>query len=89
MTDRARLARLAGLTRREVACVDDQLLATWVGDGETEEVALWRLRRVRRLRRQLGLDYEAIEIIVRLLDRVERLQALSGTSGMALRILED
>jgi hypothetical protein len=33
-----------------------------------------RLRRIRRLRRDLGLDVEAVAIVVRLLDRIEALE---------------
>ena len=41
------------------------------------EDELRRVRRVRRLRRDLGLDLEAIGIIVRLVERLEELEARS------------
>lgn len=75
MPDRStrRLTVITGMTRRELECVDDDTLAA-VASGDFGEEVLWQLRRVRRLRRDLGLDYAAIEIIVRLLDRVEALE---------------
>lgn len=68
-----RLTVITGMTRRELECVGEETLAA-VASGDFSEELLWRLRRVRRLRRDLGLDYAAIEIIVRLLDRVESLE---------------
>ncbi len=41
--------------------------------GERE---LARLRKIRRLRRDLGLSSSAIEVVVRLLDELERLRVL-------------
>ncbi len=41
--------------------------------GERE---LARLRKIRRLRRDLGLNSSAIEVVVRLLDELERLHTL-------------
>ncbi|MEA2683977.1 MAG: MerR family regulatory protein [Chloroflexota bacterium] len=68
-----RLMGLTGLTRRELEVIDEATLAS-LALGEVNEQVVWRVRRVRRLRRDLGLDYASIEIIVRLLDRVEELE---------------
>jgi hypothetical protein len=75
MPDRStrRLTVVTGMTRRELECVDQETL-TALAAGDLGADVVWRLRRVRRLRRHLGLDYAAIEIIVRLLDRVEALE---------------
>lgn len=43
-------------------------------DGRFTEADLRRLRRVRRLRRDLGLQLEAIAIILRLVERLEELE---------------
>jgi hypothetical protein len=67
------LTLVTGMTRRELECVDEGTLAA-LAAGDFGEAVIWRLRRVRRLRRDLGLDYAAIEIIVRLLDRLEALE---------------
>jgi hypothetical protein len=71
----AALASLTGLTRRELAVLDPETISA-LSSGEVTDEVVWRVRRVRRLRRDLGLPYEAIEIIVRLVDRVERLERL-------------
>jgi MerR family transcriptional regulator/heat shock protein HspR len=41
----------------------------------TEE-DLWRLRRIRRLQRDLGLDLAGVEVVVHLLDQIAELQRL-------------
>jgi hypothetical protein len=71
---RAELARITGLTRRELECYEDELVLSWAAAEMTDELA-WRIRRVRRLREHLGLDYEAVEIILRLTETIEQLQA--------------
>lgn len=81
------LLRLTGITRRELDCYDDELLGAW-RNAELDEETVWRIRRVHRLRRQLGLDYEALEIIVRLVDRIERLEGERGRHGITVRVLE-
>jgi hypothetical protein len=68
-----RLTLITGLTRRELELVDQETLAA-VAAGDVRAEVIWRLRRVRRLRRDLGLDYAAIEIIVGLLDRLDQLE---------------
>ena len=83
---RVALARLTGMTVREIDCLDDAVL-TQVLEGELGEDVVWRLRRVRRLRRHLGLDYEAIEIIVRLIDRLEELE--DRGPGITVRVLSE
>lgn len=67
------LARSTGLTRAEIRRFVgiDVLL---VGRGRAEATMMRRLRRARRLRRDLGLSLDAVAIILRLLDRIEALQ---------------
>lgn len=68
-----RLARSTGLTRAELRrFVELDLLL--VGRGPAEATMMRRLRRARRLRRDLGLSLDAVAIILRLLDRIEALQ---------------
>jgi len=67
------LARSTGLTRAEIRrFVDLEVLL--VGRGRAETATMQRLRRARRLRRDLGLSMDAVAIILRLLDRIEALQ---------------
>lgn len=68
-----RLSRSTGLTHAEVRrFVDLDLLL--VRGGLAEATMMRRLRRARRLRRDLGLSLDAVAIILRLLDRIEALQ---------------
>ena len=81
-----RLARLAGLSPSEVRhFVHFEVVR--VEDG-FEARQLRRLRRARRLRRDLGLSLDAIAIIVRLLDRIEALEAARTPTARA-RSLEE
>ena len=82
------LLRLTGITRRELDCYDDELRSAWRG-AELDEDTVWRIRRVHRLRRQLGLDYDALEIIVRLVDRIEQLEGRGGHHQITVRVLEE
>lgn len=68
-----RLARSSGLTRAEVRRFV-RLEVVTSRAGELEPALIQRLRRARRLRRDLGLSPDAIEIILRLLDRIEALE---------------
>jgi hypothetical protein len=69
-----RLARSTGLRTSEVRRLVQ--LDVVVMGGETLAPALLRkLRRVRRLRRDLGLSLDAAIIVVRLLERIEVLEA--------------
>ncbi|HKA11584.1 MAG TPA: chaperone modulator CbpM [Candidatus Dormibacteraeota bacterium] len=67
------LARSTGLTRTEIRHFVD-LDVLLVGRGHAEATLMRRLRRARRLRRDLGLSLDAVAIILRLLDRIEALQ---------------
>jgi hypothetical protein len=65
-----KLAGSSGLTVREVHRFIE------LDAVRLEEPALpRRLRRMRRLRRDLGLSMDAVVIIVRLLDRIEALES--------------
>jgi hypothetical protein len=68
-----RLAGFSGLRRNEVLELI-RLEVVTVGDGPLEPVLVRRLRRARRLRRDLGLSTDAVVIILRLLDRIEALE---------------
>lgn len=68
-----RLARSTGLTRAEIRRFVD-LDVLLVRRGLAEAAMMRRLRRARRLRRDLGLSLDAVAIILRLLDRIEALQ---------------
>ena len=81
------LERRTGLTRRELEVYDQATLDRW-RQGELDDETVWRIRRVRRLHRQLGLDYESIEIILRLVDRIEQLEAGRTYSTIIVRVLD-
>jgi DNA-binding transcriptional MerR regulator len=59
-----------GIARRELQAYAASGLLTLDEAGPTE-ADLLRARRIRRLRRDLGLSYEAIAIVMRLVDRLE------------------
>jgi hypothetical protein len=82
------LLRLTGITRRELDCYDDELRLAW-RSAELDDETVWRIRRVHRLRRQLGLDYDALEIIVRLVDRIEQLEGPGGRHQIRVRVVEE
>jgi hypothetical protein len=68
-----RLARSSGLRRQEVReFVRFEVVA--ISEGPLEAVVVRKLRRARRLRRDLGLSTEAVVIILRLLDRIEAVE---------------
>jgi hypothetical protein len=81
-----RLARSSGLSRSEVSHFLELDLVT-LSDGVVRPAVLRRLRRVRRMRRDLGLSLEAVAIIMRLLDRIEALEG-SGTRTVAARVVD-
>jgi hypothetical protein len=81
------LERRTGMTRRELEVYDPETLDRW-RKAELDDDTVWRIRRVRRLHRQLGLDYESIEIIVRLVDRIEQLEAGQARSTIVVRVLD-
>lgn len=85
------LERRTGMTRRELEVYDQETLDRWRQaelDAELDDETVWRIRRVRRLHRQLGLDYESIEIILRLVDRIEQLEAGRTSSTVIVRVLD-
>jgi hypothetical protein len=81
-----RLARASGLSPLELR----RYMQVEEATVETLPAAVLaaRLRRVRRLRRDLGLSFDAIAIIVRLLDRIESVEG-RGRSRMTVRIVEE
>lgn len=82
-----RLARSSGLRMDEVRRL--VRLEIVVLDGETVRPALLRrLRRVRRLRRDLGLSLDVAIIVIRLLDRIEVLEG-ARTAPSRVRVLDD
>jgi hypothetical protein len=82
-----RLAEWAGVSRRELECFEEGLVVQWTQVELTDELA-WRIRRAHRLRAQLGLDYDAIEIILRLVHRIEELEA-AARADAALKVLTE
>jgi hypothetical protein len=46
-----------------------------------------RVRRIRRLRRDLGLPYDSIALVVRLVERIEQLEGRRPPSGRRVRVL--
>jgi len=67
------LTKSTGLTRAEIRRFVD-LDVLLIGRGRAEATTMRRLRRARRLRRDLGLSPDAVAIILHLLDRIEALQ---------------
>src|SRR5262249_13643403 len=67
------LTKSTGLTRAEIRRFVD-LDVQLIGRGRAEATTMRRLRRARRLRRDLGLSPDAVAIILHLLDRIEALQ---------------
>jgi hypothetical protein len=82
-----RLARSSGLRPTEVRRYIQVGVITLTDTGVQREMVR-RLRRARRLRRDLGLSMDAIVIILRLVERVE---ALEGTHprGVVARVIDD
>ena len=67
------LTKSTGLTRAEIRRFVD-LDVLLICRGRAEATTMRRLRRARRLRRDLGLSPDAVAIILHLLDRIEALQ---------------
>jgi hypothetical protein len=68
-----RLARSSGLRAGEVRRLV-QLEVVAVGGEVLQPALVRRLRRIRRLRRDLGLSLDAAIIVLRLLDRIDELE---------------
>jgi hypothetical protein len=68
------MARWSGLPRAELLRYLELEVIT-VADRAAPAGLVRRLRRIRRLRRDLGLSVDAVAIILRLLDRIEALEA--------------
>jgi hypothetical protein len=78
VADRLReVARWSGLSRAELARYQE-LEVIALSEGALSPALLRRLRRIHRLRRDLGLDVESVAIIIRLLDRIEELERRSS-----------
>lgn len=67
------LARQSGLTQRELTQYVELEILT-LATGEVPETTLRRVRRIHRLRRDLGIDLDVVAIIIRLLDRIQELE---------------
>jgi hypothetical protein len=65
--------RRAGVGRAELRRYRELELIT-LGQGSDQTVLMRRVRKIRRLRRDLGLPLDAVAIILRLLDRIEALE---------------
>jgi MerR HTH family regulatory protein len=75
-----------GVSRRELLAYESHGLVVLDPGAPPTEAQMQRIRRIRRLRRDLGLSYDAIDIVLRLLDRVEAAEAPRRESRPALRI---
>jgi hypothetical protein len=79
------LARASGLSRLELRRylqIEEMRV-----EALPAAVLAARLRRVRRLRRDLGLSFDAIAIILRLLDRIDALERPTR-SRLTVRIVD-
>ena len=83
-----RLARSAGLRVAEVRHLVE-LEVVVLGEETLQPGQLRRLRRVRRLCRDLGLQLDAAIIIDRLLDRIEALEGRRLPGRRRVRVLDD
>lgn len=81
-----RLARSSGLSRSEVTHLLELEMIT-LPDQTVRPSLVRRLRRVRRMRRDLGLSIDAVVIIMRLLDRIEILEG-SRPRGLTARVVD-
>jgi len=76
----ASIARRCGLTSRELNhYLELELIA--VPGGEVGDATVRRIRRIRRMRRDLDIDLEVVAIIMRLLDRIQELEASGPRSA--------
>ena len=84
-----RLARHSGLRQLEVRrFLELEVVSVSDASGEIDRDLLRRLRRARRLRRDLGLSLDAVVIIQRLLDRLEALEGRPA-SRLGIRVLDE
>jgi DNA-binding transcriptional MerR regulator len=67
--------RSARVTRRELVLYQSHGLLVLEPGEQPTEAQMQRVRRIRRLHRDLGLSYEAIDVVLRLLDRLEAAEA--------------
>jgi hypothetical protein len=81
------LARYSGLRRADVRRFV-QLETLALDEQVLQPSLVRRLRRLHRLRRDLGLSLDAGIVILRLLDRIEVLEGRSPWTGV-VRVLED
>ena len=82
-----RLARSSGLRAGEVRRLV-QLQVVVVGGEILQPALVRRLRRIRRLRRDLGLSLDAAIIVLRLLDRIDELEGTHAGPPRA-RVVDD
>ena len=67
------LARQTGVRPQELTRYVELQMIT-LAPGEATDPTLRQVRRIHRLRRDLGIDLEVVAIIVRLLDRIDELE---------------
>jgi MerR-like DNA binding protein len=82
-----RLARSSGLRPAEVRRLVQLEVVAPAGES-LQPAMLRRLRKIRRLRRDLGLSLDAVVIVVRLLDRIEELEGRQLRTRR-VRVLDD
>lgn len=76
------LARVSGISGTELRRYVEMEAVTMTS-GEMPAALVRRLRRIRRLRRDLSLSVDAVAIILRLLDRIEVLEEEARPWGPA------
>jgi DNA-binding transcriptional MerR regulator len=77
---------VCGVSRRELLTYETHGLLVPEPGGQPAEAQMQRVRRIRRLRRDLGLSDDAIDIVPRLVDRLEAAERARPESRPALRI---
>jgi hypothetical protein len=71
-----RLAKVSGISSAELRRYMEMEAVT-LTNGEVSTTLVRRLRRIRRLRKDLSLSVDAVVIILRLLDRIEAVEEAS------------
>lgn len=86
--DWRRIGQAAGLTRRDLARYQELQLIT-ISDWPPSDMLLRRLRRIHRLRRDLGLGPEAAAVVLRLIDHVESARGQGRPPHWAARVIDE
>jgi hypothetical protein len=82
-----RLGQVSGFSRRDLVRLQ-RLDLIAMPEGEPSELLLRRLRRIGRLRRDLGLELEAAAVVLRLLDQIEASGRPVAARRWAVRVVD-